>query len=145
MAAFSGRNDCALRFLFPIQFAEFATIEAKHIAEFERHTGLELATERCLCALTHGVALGHRQTTTLLGLKILRARFHGSGSGLRSGGLPAEAFSAEPSADTLVLLPIRMIVNETDLPDFAKLRTTILALLITDERESHPCPLMVER
>ena len=86
MAAFSAVTRAPLRFLFPIQFAELATIEAQHIAEFERHAGLELATERCRCALTHGVAPGHGQTTTLLGLKILCARFRGSGSGLRSGG-----------------------------------------------------------
>src|SRR6202012_4942162 len=49
------------------------------------------------------------------------------------------AFNAGPSADTLVLLPIRMIVNETALPALVKLSTTMLTLLITDERESHPC------
>jgi hypothetical protein len=63
----------------------------------------------------------------------------------RAVGLPAATFSADPSADTLVLLPIRMIVNETDFPPFAKLSTTMLALLMTDERESHPCSFMVEQ
>lgn len=28
---------------------------------------------------------------------------------------------------------------------FVKLSTTTLALLMTEERESHPCPLMVEQ
>jgi hypothetical protein len=40
---------------------------------------------------------------------------------------------------------VRMMVNETDFPPFVKLSTTMLALLMTEERESHPCPLMVEQ
>src|SRR6185437_15220982 len=57
----------------------------------------------------------------------------------------AANFRPGPSAETLVLLPIRMIVNETVLPAFAKLSTTMLALLITDERESQPCSFIAER
>jgi hypothetical protein len=47
-------------------------------------------------ALTHGVALGHRQTTALPGLEILCASFHGSGSGPPSGGSASCNFQRGP-------------------------------------------------
>ena len=59
--------------------------------------------------------------------------------------LAAATFRAEPSAVTFVFGPMRMTVNETDLPALEKFNTTMLALLITDDCDCHPCCFMIAR